>query len=170
MRLSDIPLDRTRHENDIPFYDPTAPKRAASFHSHRVAGGHRRDRDFGSPAVAGLEQGQEQSQGGCLRQQYPANQPGLSHVGVPKANRFFGPVNSYTAKDEFPGNDYWTDIQTYVPLPDTGWSSYYPGPDKQPACRHNERAVLSFFDGHSEAWPWSDLRNNKQDVFAMNSL
>lgn len=101
-------------------------------------------------------------------------------VGVPKPNRWWEFPNRYTAKDEFPGSDYWTENATFTPLPDSGWSKFGPvgpvalgpdkGVDKQPACRHNKRAVFSLFDGHVEVWPWSDLRSNKLDVFAINSL
>jgi prepilin-type N-terminal cleavage/methylation domain-containing protein/prepilin-type processing-associated H-X9-DG protein len=104
----------------------------------------------------------------------------VGDVGVPKANRWWKFPNHYTAKDEFPGSDYWIEFQTFTPLPDSGWSEFGPvgpvnlgsdkGADKQPACRHNERAVFSLFDGHVEAWKWSDLRSNKLDVFAVHSL
>jgi prepilin-type N-terminal cleavage/methylation domain-containing protein/prepilin-type processing-associated H-X9-DG protein len=103
----------------------------------------------------------------------------VGDAGVPKANRFWEYGNAYRAKDEFPGNDYWTDAQIYTPLPDSGWREYGPagpvpigraGADKQPACRHNERAVFSLFDGHVEVWPWSDLRHDKLDVFAIHSF
>jgi prepilin-type processing-associated H-X9-DG protein len=89
-------------------------------------------------------------------------------VGVPKV---FGPwwiPNQYSPKDEFAGSDYLTGMQTFPPRPDSGWSKRFPA--KQPACRHNKRAVFSLFDGHAEAWKWSDLRSNKMDVFGIHSL
>jgi len=103
----------------------------------------------------------------------------VGDVGVPKANRWWEIPNPYRARDEFPGSDYWTEMQTYTPLPDSGWREYGPagpvptgraGADKQPACRHNERGVFTLFDGHAEAWTWPDLRSNKMDVFAINSF
>jgi len=104
----------------------------------------------------------------------------VGDVGVPKANRWWRIPNPYAAKDEFPGSDYWAEMQTFAPLHDSGWSEYGPagpvpigsrrGVDKQPACRHNERAVFTLFDGHVEAWSWSDLRQDELDVFAINSL
>jgi len=103
----------------------------------------------------------------------------VGDVGVPKANRWWRIPNPYRAKDEFPGSDYWAEMQTFTPLPDSGWREYGPvgpvpmgraGADKQPACRHNERAVFTLFDGHVGAWRWSDLRHDKLDVFAIRSL
>jgi prepilin-type N-terminal cleavage/methylation domain-containing protein/prepilin-type processing-associated H-X9-DG protein len=71
-------------------------------------------------------------------------------------------------RDEYPGSDYFADLQIYVPRPGSGWVHQFPA--KQPACRHNERAVFSLFDGHVESWMWSDLRNDKLDIFAIQSL
>jgi len=62
---------------------------------------------------------------------------------------------------------YVTDITTKQPDPSTGWLAQ-PN-QKQPGCRHNGRAVFSFCDGHVESWRWVDLRNNLNDVFAINS-
>jgi len=62
---------------------------------------------------------------------------------------------------------YYTEVTTKQPNPFSGWTS---APNyKQPACRHGGRAALSFCDGHVETWKWSDLRANKDDVFAINS-
>lgn len=63
---------------------------------------------------------------------------------------------------------YFTEIATKQPDPTTGWT-LTPG-YKQPATRHNSRAIFSFVDGHVEAWKWTELRKNKDDVFAVNSL
>ncbi|MCU0772656.1 MAG: prepilin-type N-terminal cleavage/methylation domain-containing protein [Verrucomicrobia bacterium] len=82
----------------------------------------------------------------------------IGDVGVPKTNR---------NRDEQPPGGYWTEIVTFQPDPRNGWLTGRP--QKQPACRHNDRAVFSFCDGHVESWPWSDLRQNKNDVFAVNS-
>ena len=62
---------------------------------------------------------------------------------------------------------YYTEITTKQPNPSMGWAA---PPYKQPACRHNGRAVFSSCDGHVESWKWIDLRQNKNDVFAINSL
>jgi prepilin-type N-terminal cleavage/methylation domain-containing protein/prepilin-type processing-associated H-X9-DG protein len=62
---------------------------------------------------------------------------------------------------------YFTEITTKQPSPAAGWAV---APYKQPAARHNARAVLSFGDGHVENWRWADLRANKNDVFAIDSL
>lgn len=62
---------------------------------------------------------------------------------------------------------YFTEIATKQPNPASGWAV---APYKQPALRHGARAVFSFCDGHVESWKWSDLRANKDDVFAVNSL
>jgi prepilin-type processing-associated H-X9-DG protein len=62
---------------------------------------------------------------------------------------------------------YYTEITTKQPNPMAGFTA---PPYKQPACRHNGRAVFSSCDGHVESWKWFDLRQNKNDVFAVNSL
>jgi len=62
---------------------------------------------------------------------------------------------------------YSTEITTKQPNPRLGWAV---APYKQPACRHNGRAVFSFCDAHVEGWKWPDLRKNKDDVFAVDSL
>lgn len=62
---------------------------------------------------------------------------------------------------------YYTEITTKQPSPTAGWTF---APYKQPAARHNSRAAFSFGDGHVENWKWSDLRTNRNDVFAINSL
>ena len=68
--------------------------------------------------------------------------------------------------NKVPQGGYWTEIVTFPPNPGTGWSGYsYP---KQPACRHNSRATVTFVDGHVEAWRYGDLRSNKFNIFATN--
>lgn len=62
---------------------------------------------------------------------------------------------------------YYTEITTKQPTPAGGWTS---APYKQPATRHGGRSVFSFCDGHVESWKWFDLRQNKDDVFAVSSL
>lgn len=81
----------------------------------------------------------------------------IGDVGYPKTD--------WTA-DKLPPA-YYTEITTKQPSPTQGWGV---APYKQPAARHNGRAIFSFFDGHVEAWKWTDLRQNKEDVFAVNSL
>jgi prepilin-type N-terminal cleavage/methylation domain-containing protein len=85
----------------------------------------------------------------------------VGDVGVPKTG---------ATTDKMP-TSYYTEITTKQPAPATGWTSgaAAAGGSKQPACRHNSRAVFSSCDGHVESWRWIDLRNNKDDVFAINS-
>ncbi len=85
----------------------------------------------------------------------------IGDVGVPKTGANI---------DKMPSG-YNTEVTTKQPSPGGGWAS---GPaaaagSKQPACRHNGRAVFSLCDGHVESWKWADLRANKDDVFAINS-
>lgn len=82
----------------------------------------------------------------------------IGDVGMPKSG-----MNV----DQFPTAGYWTEITTKQPNPTLGWAFQ---PYKQPAARHNKRAAFSFCDGHVENWTWSELRKNKDDVFAINSL
>jgi len=82
----------------------------------------------------------------------------IGDVGVPKTGLRF---------DTLPATGYNTEVTTKQPDPTFGWTI---APYKQPACRHNARAVFSFCDNHVEAWRWIDLRQNKDDVFAINSL
>jgi prepilin-type N-terminal cleavage/methylation domain-containing protein/prepilin-type processing-associated H-X9-DG protein len=82
----------------------------------------------------------------------------IGDVGDPKMNG---------GLDQLPTHGYYTDITTKQPLPTSGWTtdpSY-----KQPACRHAFRAVFVFCDGHADHWRWSDLRADRNDVFAINS-
>ena len=83
----------------------------------------------------------------------------VGDVGVPK-------VGANT--DKLPTGGYYTEIATKQPSPANGWATA--AANKQPAVRHSSRAAFSFCDGHVETWKWSDLRNNKDDVFGINSL
>ena len=83
----------------------------------------------------------------------------IGDVGVPKSG---------ATTDKLPTGGYYTEIATKQPATGNGWATA--AANKQPGCRHNSRAVFSFCDGHVEGWKWSDLRNNKDDVFAINSL
>jgi prepilin-type N-terminal cleavage/methylation domain-containing protein/prepilin-type processing-associated H-X9-DG protein len=74
---------------------------------------------------------------------------------------------SLPAVDALPAS-YVTEIAVFKPKVASGWSQL--SPSKQPACRHSGRAAFSFCDGHVETWKWSDLRQNKDDVFAVSSL
>jgi prepilin-type N-terminal cleavage/methylation domain-containing protein/prepilin-type processing-associated H-X9-DG protein len=81
----------------------------------------------------------------------------IGDIGVPKA---------FQNVDKLP-TAYYTEVTTKQPSPTTGWTtaaSY-----KQPGCRHSGRAVFSLCDGHVEAWKWSDLRADLNDIFAINS-
>jgi prepilin-type N-terminal cleavage/methylation domain-containing protein/prepilin-type processing-associated H-X9-DG protein len=61
-----------------------------------------------------------------------------------------------------------SEIVTFAPDPQQGWLQFQP--QKQPGCRHNQRAGITFGDGHIEMWKYVDLRKNKNDVFGLNSL
>jgi len=61
-----------------------------------------------------------------------------------------------------------TDITVIKPIPASGWTAV--PSQKQAAARHGGRAAFSSCDGHVETWKWSDLRNNKDDVFAVNGF
>ena len=65
-----------------------------------------------------------------------------------------------------PEGGYTTEIVTFPPEPANGWSLWQP--QKQPACRHNAKANITFVDGHVETWNYKDLRANKNNVFGMN--
>jgi len=82
----------------------------------------------------------------------------IGDVGVPKDS---------PRTDALPAGRYWTEIVTFQPIPRGGWTLR--SPQKQPACRHNGRAVVTFCDGHAETWNWTDLRENRNDLFAVKS-
>ncbi len=83
----------------------------------------------------------------------------LGDVGYPKGT-------GAMTQDRMPAASF-TEITTKQPTPVQGWAV---APYKQPACRHESRAVFSCCDGHVESWKWTDLRYNKNDVFLINSL
>jgi len=85
----------------------------------------------------------------------------MGDVGVPK-------TTSDKNKDALPAGGYYTEVTTKQPIPSIGWASSALA-YKQPACRHIGRAVFLCCDGHLECWRWSDLRTNRNDVFAINS-
>ena len=70
--------------------------------------------------------------------------------------------------NQYPSGGYYTDVTTVKPVVGSGWTTATNY--KQAACRHNQRANFSFCDGHVETWTWSDLANDKNDVFALNSF
>lgn len=81
----------------------------------------------------------------------------MGDTGVPKVMPW---------PDQFPTCGYYTEITTKPPDPANGWVNHL----KQPACRHDQKAVVSFCDGHVERWNFPDLRRNKGDLFAVHSL
>jgi len=83
----------------------------------------------------------------------------IGDVGTPK----------YAPNVDKRPSGYLTELTTKQPDPATGWSQQGVSNFKQPACRHNNQAILSFCDGHVESWRWTDLRNNMNDIFAINS-
>lgn len=85
----------------------------------------------------------------------------LGDCGVPKN------LAEYK-KDQVPEGGYKTDIVVKQVVPASGWTTpitFY----KQPAARHSGKVAFSFCDGHAEIWSWKDLRNNKDDVFCLDS-
>lgn len=80
----------------------------------------------------------------------------MGDVGIPKSQPW---------PDTQPTCGFWTEITTKVPDVSSGWTAL----SKQPATRHNSRAVMALCDGHTESWKWADLRANKDDIFAINS-
>ncbi len=83
----------------------------------------------------------------------------IGDVGTPKKFANF---------NIFPASGYWTEITTFQPTVGAGWT--LSPPYKQPACRHESRAVITFCDGHADKRTWTDLSSNKFDIFAENSL
>jgi prepilin-type N-terminal cleavage/methylation domain-containing protein/prepilin-type processing-associated H-X9-DG protein len=78
--------------------------------------------------------------------------------------------------NRFPASGYGTEFSTRQPVPglspSQGWAALLfmnVTPNKQAACRHNQRAVFCLCDGHSEIWKWTDLVTDNNDVFAIKS-
>jgi prepilin-type N-terminal cleavage/methylation domain-containing protein/prepilin-type processing-associated H-X9-DG protein len=63
-----------------------------------------------------------------------------------------------------PGGGYLTEIVTFPPDPQSGWTLWRP--PKQPACRHNQKGTVTFVDGHVETWRYLDFRQNENNIFA----
>ena len=76
--------------------------------------------------------------------------------------------------NRFPTSGYSTEFSTRQPVPGLGASQGWPAnglqPNKQAACRHNQRATFVLCDGHSESWKWTDLVTDLNDVFAIKSF
>ena len=53
---------------------------------------------------------------------------------------------------------------TFPSDPHNGWILWRP--QKQPACRHNQKGNVTFVDGHVETWRYGDFRQNKNNIFA----
>ena len=51
-----------------------------------------------------------------------------------------------------PSGGYLTEIVTFPPDPRNGWTLWRP--QKQPACRHNQKGNVTFVDGHVETHRW----------------
>ncbi len=99
----------------------------------------------------------------------PLNSRKLTQIQRPSQIWMIGDVG-YPKKDmtkDIQPVAYFTEITTKQPQPSQGWAF---SPYKQPACRHIGRAVYSCCDGHVETRRWVDLRANKDDAFAVNSL
>jgi prepilin-type N-terminal cleavage/methylation domain-containing protein/prepilin-type processing-associated H-X9-DG protein len=90
----------------------------------------------------------------------------LGDVGDPKS----GVPTTVNTKP--PGDTgYYTDASMKQPGPAAGpiigWAAS--SADKEAACRHNNRAVFTLCDGHSESWKLTDLETDVNDVFAIQS-
>ena len=83
----------------------------------------------------------------------------IGDVGSPKSG---GTVN------QLPPSGYYTELDVIKPTMGSGWTGV--PSNKQPACRHNGRAIFSLCDGHVESWKWLDLSNDKDDIFTINSF
>jgi prepilin-type N-terminal cleavage/methylation domain-containing protein/prepilin-type processing-associated H-X9-DG protein len=83
----------------------------------------------------------------------------IGDVGAPKTGG---------NQDKLP-TAYTTELTTKQPNPFSGWTGQAGSNYKQPGCRHGGRAAMSFCDGHVEIWRWTELRANKDDIFALNS-
>ncbi len=86
-------------------------------------------------------------------------------VGLPKSL-------ADQAKNRFPASGYSTEFSARQPIPGLGPSQGWvnaPTPNKQAACRHDQRATFVLCDGHSESWKWADLVTDRNDVFAIYS-
>ena len=66
-----------------------------------------------------------------------------------------------------PSGGYLTEIVTFPPDPVSGWTLWLP--QKQPACRHNQRGNVTMVDGHVETWRYADFRTNKNNIFGLNN-
>jgi prepilin-type N-terminal cleavage/methylation domain-containing protein/prepilin-type processing-associated H-X9-DG protein len=104
-----------------------------------------------------------------------ANSGGKNRLGSRKTSDIRRPSQIWLMGDtgipknpnKVPQGGYLTEIVTFPPDPRAGWSIYtWP---KQPGCRHNSRAVITFCDGHVESWIYNDLRSNKFNIFAVNN-
>ena len=80
----------------------------------------------------------------------------MGDTGVPKNN------------SKVPQGGYLTEIVTFPPQPDSGWTAYNPA--KQPGCRHNAKANVTLVDGHVETLSYAYFRSNRNDIFAVTGL
>jgi prepilin-type N-terminal cleavage/methylation domain-containing protein/prepilin-type processing-associated H-X9-DG protein len=89
----------------------------------------------------------------------------IGDVGHPKSG-MATTVNTAAQGD----NGYYSDASMKQPGPvgtPIGWAAS--SADKEAACRHNNRAIFTFCDGHSESWKLLDLETDDNDVFAVIS-
>lgn len=97
---------------------------------------------------------------------YPAN----GDNGPPKLSRVQRQANIMMIADAGQGTgrgNYMTWIAVRGGV--TNINRYNTGTN-QPACRHSkDLANVAFVDGHAESWKYMDLRNDKDDLFAMKS-
>lgn len=92
----------------------------------------------------------------------------LSELKRPASLWLMGDTGIPKNSANVPAGGYLTEIVTFAPDPQTGWLEDVP--QKQPACRHNQKAVVTFADHHVEIWRYLDLRQDRNDIFGSNSL
>jgi prepilin-type processing-associated H-X9-DG protein/prepilin-type N-terminal cleavage/methylation domain-containing protein len=91
----------------------------------------------------------------------------LSVINRPSELWLMGDTGIPKVAGREPGGGYLTEIVTFPPDVKSGWTTFVPM--KQPACRHNLRANVTFVDGHVETWRYQDFRTNKNNIFGENS-
>ena len=88
----------------------------------------------------------------------------LSEINRPTQIWLMGDTGIPKNAARVPSGGYLTEIVTFPPDPRNGWTLWRP--QKQPACRHNQKGNVTFVDGHVETWRYGDLRQNKNNIFA----
>ncbi len=103
---------------------------------------------------------------GAANGQNPMGSRRLTQVHRPSEIWLMGDTGVPKILTKAPQSGYNTEIVTFPPDPQTGWTAW--SPQKQPACRHNLKGNVTMVDGHVETWRYLDFRQNKNNVFAVN--